>query len=226
MGSYFSSSASLDPGDEDECLFSVRRSFFSKNSKRIKKRFDFCGRDETPEKHHKNSKKKYAKKKKKKKHVLPSFFSSSRRREEERISSLVSFERSCRHRDDFIVSDERASERRRERTGGEGREGGGEYVVNVLGERNAFTTSTRDEEDEDEDDDALLDRARIFCESLDRRVVSREYARDVEKERTSGGSKASFWLFLTSVWRLSSERAWRGEKRRGRRGDGARRSST
>ena len=108
------------------------------------------------------------------KHVLPSFLlSSSRRREEERISSLVSFERSCRHRDDsFIVSDERASERRRERTGGEGREGGGEYVVNVLGERNAFTTSTRDEEDEDEDDDALLDRARIFCESLDRRVVS------------------------------------------------------
>ena len=79
----------------------------------------------------------------------------------------------CRHRDDsFIVSDERASERRRERTGGEGREGGGEYVVNVLGERNAFTTSTRDEEDEDDDDDALLDRARIFCESLDRRVVS------------------------------------------------------
>jgi len=52
---------------------------------------------------------------------------------------------------------------------GEGREGGGGYVVNVLGERNAFTTSTRDEED---DDDALLDRARIFCESLDRRVVS------------------------------------------------------
>ncbi len=46
-------------------------------------------------------------------------------------------------------------------------------MVNVLGERNAFTTSTRDEEDEDEDeDDALLDRARIFCESLDRRVVS------------------------------------------------------
>ena len=43
-------------------------------------------------------------------------------------------------------------------------------MVNVLGERNAFTTSTRDEEEED--DDALLDRARIFCESLDRRVVS------------------------------------------------------
>ena len=43
-------------------------------------------------------------------------------------------------------------------------------MVNVLGERNAFTTSTRDEEDDD--DDALLDRARIFCESLDRRVVS------------------------------------------------------
>ena len=43
-------------------------------------------------------------------------------------------------------------------------------MVNVLGERNAFTTSTRDEEEDD--DDALLDRARIFCESLDRRVVS------------------------------------------------------
>ena len=43
-------------------------------------------------------------------------------------------------------------------------------MVNVLGERNAFTTSTRDEEEED--DDALLDRARIFCASFDRRVVS------------------------------------------------------
>ena len=120
----------------------------------------------------------------------PSFLlSSSRRREEERISSLVSFERSCRHRDDsFIVSDERASERRRERTGGEGREGGGEYVVNVLGERNAFTTSTRDEVDEDEDDDALLDRARIFCASLDRRVVSSR-VRERRGERKDVGWK-------------------------------------
>ena len=99
-------------------------------------------------------------------------------------------------------------------------------MVNVLGERNAFTTSTRDEEDEDEDDDALLDRARIFCESLDSAWCLREYARDVEKERTSGGSKASFWLFFDE--RCGGYRqSERGvERREGKRGDGARRSST
>ena len=47
----------------------------------------------------------------------------------------------------------------------------------------------------------------------------REYARDVEKERTSGGSKASFWLFLTSgveaIVRASV--AWREEKGKKRR---------
>ena len=47
----------------------------------------------------------------------------------------------------------------------------------------------------------------------------REYARDVETERTSGGSKASFWLFLTSgveaIVRASV--AWREEKGKKRR---------
>ena len=102
--------------------------------------------------------------------VLPSFFSFSGEDERGR-EKKVSFLRRGRvssSRRRLFYSIGRARERATPR--GEGREGGGEYVVNVLGERNAFTTSTRDEEEED--DDALLDRARIFCESLDRRVVS------------------------------------------------------
>ena len=127
---------------------------------------------ETPKTPQKNSKKKYAKKKKKKRR-RPSFllFLFGGRRRERKREERVFFRRgrvSSSRR--LFYSIGRARERATPR--GEGREGGGEYVVNVLGERNAFTTSTRDEEDEDDDDDALLDRARIFCESLDRRVVS------------------------------------------------------
>ena len=118
------------------------------------------------------------------KHVLPSFFPL---REDERKRELV---RWCLSRGRVVIattlllSDERASDAASAPEEKEEKEE--EDVVNVLGERNAFTTSTRDEEEDD--DDALLDRARIFCASFDRRVVSSR-VRERRGERKDVGWK-------------------------------------